>query len=534
MAVVQISKIQVRRGQKNTTGTIPQLSSAEFAWAVDTQELYIGNGSIAEGAPYVGNTKVITEHDNILNLASSYQFAYDDPAIAFSIPRSLQNKIDETSVSVKDFGAIGDGSTDCVVAFQTALTELFRNPNDNYKKVLLVPNGEYLFLSDLRIPSNAIIRGETKLNSVLKIGNNNILFITGEGEEVADFNSSNRPRNIEISNLTVQRETGQTVFTGVADSKISNVRFLGEYSLGNTVVDIEQEEAAVFWENTLVGIRTNNLIFENCEFESCSLGVNCDQLVVDISNPLSFDTNIEIKDCVFFECHTGILITTDNLLTTQRNSWKITDSKFEEIADRAIRTIGPGTGTKVFRCKFASCGNGSLSSSNPQSPIIEFGMSHDNIVLDSSFDRHQAAAITDLETKLAVTEVKNSTKASLADKNFADVYLSDAFRPLSVFSAYNRYTEIEYTLTLGGYIRTGKLKLLIDDDLSFVSLQDNFDYSAASATAPGGALMTNFEFSAELKSNDGTSGIDTMVLYYMNPLSAGELGTISYSVSYGV
>ena len=60
MAVVQISKIQVRRGQKNSNSGVPQLSSAEFAWAVDSQELFIGNGSVLEGAPYVGNTKIIT------------------------------------------------------------------------------------------------------------------------------------------------------------------------------------------------------------------------------------------------------------------------------------------------------------------------------------------------------------------------------------------------------------------------------------------------------------------------------------------
>jgi hypothetical protein len=70
MAVVQISKIQQRRGQKLLSG-MPQLSSAELAWAVDTQELFIGNGSVTEGAPYVGNTRVLTEHDNILELAGS-------------------------------------------------------------------------------------------------------------------------------------------------------------------------------------------------------------------------------------------------------------------------------------------------------------------------------------------------------------------------------------------------------------------------------------------------------------------------------
>jgi hypothetical protein len=108
VAVVQISKIQVRRGQKNSNSGIPQLSSAEFAWALDTQELFIGNGSVADGAPYVGNTKILTEHDNILDLANSYQFANDDNSITFAVPRTLQSKLDEY-VSVTDFGAIGDG-----------------------------------------------------------------------------------------------------------------------------------------------------------------------------------------------------------------------------------------------------------------------------------------------------------------------------------------------------------------------------------------------------------------------------------------
>ena len=86
MAVIQISKIQLRRGLKGTG--IPQLSSAELAWAIDTQELYIGNGSLAEGAPFVGNTKILTENDNILDLASSYRFGSSNPQVTNSVSRS--------------------------------------------------------------------------------------------------------------------------------------------------------------------------------------------------------------------------------------------------------------------------------------------------------------------------------------------------------------------------------------------------------------------------------------------------------------
>ena len=238
MAVVQISKIQVRRGQKNSGIGVPQLSSAEFAWAVDSQELFIGNGSVTEGAPFVGNTKVLTEHDNILELASSYRFSSVNPSITLSTYRSLQGKLDEY-VSVKDFGAIGDGNTDNSLAFQSALDQLFRNSDHTFKKVLLVPNGTYIFSGNLNIPSTAIIRGETQDGAVLDIQDNNILFVTSDGEGIAEFNSSNRPKNINISNITIKHETGQFVLSGVADSVLDNVKFLSNYVLGDTVSNIE-------------------------------------------------------------------------------------------------------------------------------------------------------------------------------------------------------------------------------------------------------------------------------------------------------
>lgn len=60
MAIVQISQIKNRRGLSED---LPQLASAELGWSLDTQELYIGNGSTDEGAPEVGNTRILTEND---------------------------------------------------------------------------------------------------------------------------------------------------------------------------------------------------------------------------------------------------------------------------------------------------------------------------------------------------------------------------------------------------------------------------------------------------------------------------------------
>ncbi len=537
MAVVQISKIQVRRGQKNSNSGIPQLSSAEFAWAVDSQELFIGNGSVAEGAPYVGNTKILTEHDNILDLANSYQFASDDTSITLSVPRSLQSKLDEY-VSVTDFGAIGDGSTDCVLAFETAFTELFRNVNANYKKVLLIPNGEYLFTSDLAIPSGVILQGETQLGAVLNIGSNNIRFITSNGLEVANFDSGNRPQNIEISNITIQRTTGQIVFTGVANSLIEKVKFQGAYQFGDTVT-LSTAPAAAFWENNLSGIKVDNLTFRECLFESNSVAVRCTQTSL-------FNTAIKFEKTKFFVADTGIYIVG---LSTQGNQWQINDCEFEEIANQAFRSTN-GRGTLIQRTKFKSVGNTTNLSSIPNDVMVYFGEKEGNVVVNCISDRQQLAGITTSNLTAAYTEVYNGDKSNFVDRIYAPIFVYDNFVPLAVFSALNKYIIVNYSLRLGAHNRHGQLWISLGQDIAGtelddaleldtagevtnVSITDNFQYSPRFITAEGGALMTNFEFAVELRDNDADSGIETLVLSYKNPLP-GATGSISFDVTYGV
>ena len=66
MAVVQISKIQIRRGLQEN---LPQLASAELGWSVDERRLYIGNGTLAEGAPTTGVTEILTSQSIYSELA---------------------------------------------------------------------------------------------------------------------------------------------------------------------------------------------------------------------------------------------------------------------------------------------------------------------------------------------------------------------------------------------------------------------------------------------------------------------------------
>lgn len=521
MAVIQISKIQVRRGQKNSNSGIPQLSSAEFAWAVDSQELYIGNGSVAEGAPYVGNTRIITEHDNLLELAASYQFAVD--YLSGSVPRSLQGKLDEY-VSVADFGAVGDGSTDCVAAFETAFTQLFRNVDVNYKKVLMVPNGEYLFLSDLKIPTGTILKGETKDGAKLNIGSNNIQFISSTGAELAAFDGTNRPENVNISNLTIQRTTGQTVLSGLANSTFTDVSFIGQYELTDTITDIDVEAPALFWDNSNNATKTTNIEFDKCRFQYNSISIKSIQSATD-----NFETNIRFNDCDFFVNYYGIYI---NSNSGQLNAWEINNSRFEEIFAHAFKSTN-GRSTLISKTVFKNCGNGNGLASSPLYPIVYFGEKTNNIVTDCSSNRYQSALVTTDSTTLAIPEVYNSNKTFLVDKNQASIFYSASATPFAVISALNKTYTIRYLLTLGTHSRTGKLTISINDGSTDVAITDEYQYSPSLTTDLGGPTMTNFEFSAVFANNDLTAGNETVVLNYRNPTASAE-GTLSFDVTYGV
>jgi hypothetical protein len=175
MAIVQISRIQHRRGLQQD---LPNLASAELGWSLDERRLYIGNGTLEEGAPTEGVTEILTEYTDFIGLISSYTFkgteagytSVTGPSALAPIVRTLQNVLDE-SISVRDFGAVGDGTIDDTAAIDRAIRQVYisslSTTYNSIRRTIRFPAGNYRITSNLVIPPNCTLVGDGKNNSVI-------------------------------------------------------------------------------------------------------------------------------------------------------------------------------------------------------------------------------------------------------------------------------------------------------------------------------------------------------------------------------
>ena len=169
MPIVQISRIQHRRGKATD---LPQLAAGELGWVIDEQKLYIGNGTLADGAPALGNTEIVTTGSSAFGAALKYLYQgyLGDPGLSGSATeRTIQKKLDER-VSVKDFGAKGDGSTADITAINKALEKLYRHTDKDdarARRVLFFPAGTYNISGSIKIPPYAHLVGEGQDKTII-------------------------------------------------------------------------------------------------------------------------------------------------------------------------------------------------------------------------------------------------------------------------------------------------------------------------------------------------------------------------------
>ena len=296
MAVVQISRIQHRRGRKNQGSGLPQLASGEIGWAIDTQELYIGNGAVSEGAPQVGNTKILTEADDLLTTVGNYAYKRGEiqtgEAISSPVERTLQEKLDDI-VSIRDFG-VESSTEDQTVKIQRAIDQLFLNPASKglakSRIKLYFPAGEY-YIGDsgLRIPPYANLIGDgIDKTKILSLADNspahifqtiNDTSVPGTYADPSTTDSTNMARNITIKDMTITHTSygGAILLENCKDSEFENIKINGSWSNGlaiNSNGDPASNWIGIYLSNGSVATATtDNNIFKNVHYNGLSCAV---------------------------------------------------------------------------------------------------------------------------------------------------------------------------------------------------------------------------------------------------------------------
>jgi len=386
MAVVQISRIQVRRGKKNVGTGIPQLASGEFGWAVDERELYIGNGSVSEGAPAVGNTKVLTEFSDILGEAAKYAYKKDELNTGASgdIVRTLQEKLDDI-VNVRDFGAAGDGSQQAE-ALQRAIDTLFLGSDlDRGKRITLyMPAGEYNIDVPLYIPPYTRIVGDGP-DATLITGAGAHVFktvnsdsVVGSPADISTTTFNNQAKNIYLSNMTLLDTTygGTILLENCRDSVFENIAIQGQFDSSTDSPYVNGNIAEGFIDFTGIkmtaissGVGSNNNQFKNCKMSNLVHPVYSDY---DISNNL-WDTGT-IDDCWFgFVFGLTTDVSADNPGQFTGPSYNtITNYQFDNVYAEAI-LVREGVHNTSVDNKYYEVGNAGGGSATATTACIRFG-----------------------------------------------------------------------------------------------------------------------------------------------------------------
>jgi hypothetical protein len=507
MAVLQISKIQVRRGQESQTG-VPSLSSGEFAWSIDAQRLYIGNGSVSEGAPQIGVTRILTELDtsNIFQLAGTYAYQGNSGSTIITgsspnnpVSRTLQDKLDDF-VTIADFGADPTGYADNTAIMQQAIDQLYLNSDKSLPiscVTLKIPAGTYLVTGTVYIPPNATIQGAGIDKTVIVQSTQNTIFQTCGGDSTPGVHtvypnlpsSSNQPRNVGLTGMTLKflnntlnaGNIGMINVDCLHESYIKEIKFDGG-SLSTAALATAAYGINIRGQGANT---TENLYIENCYFSNLQAGINA---VYDAYN-LSISKNI------FNSVHQGININpwpANGIdLTTQSIGPKfvnVRDNKFNTTLNQAlwVATNTNNVSNLVVSSNniYNDCGNGADPSTDGAQVTEAVGFyTPGNRSTNDYFSRDVANA-TGTPNPM-IPAIKGHAYVESNKTTYPLVTLPVQAFPTNVLTLaltnYSEQVKIDYTATQPslGVTRVGQVQVLVG--VNTATVYDTFQYTGANS-----------------------------------------------------
>jgi hypothetical protein len=492
VAIVQISRITQRKGLFND---LPEpLAGAELGWATDTRQLFIGNGTLADGAPIIGNTEVLTEFSDILSYVT--QYIYRGEAAGYTVQtgatagtpvsQSLQSRLDSYAV-ITDFGATGDGITDVTADINRALDQIFcQDINPSIRRSIFFPAGTYIITDTLLIPPYCKLYGEGADSTIISfnvqpwtstigyasgvlvvdggvyyrsiaivpigiaIGNPtywgvetlpDYMFRTTDSLQQTGANIGTGgalpPGHVEISSMKFKANvpTSGALVQGAVDCVFDCVAFEGN-GTSSTLTTATLATAGVSFANQGSYVCTN-IVWNNCIVTRMAWGVNTDEAVEGVT----------VSNCRFDTLFQGVYLGTvsPGVGYVGPTGVRIVQNTFDNIYAEGIVIINCSLNATAYNT-FYEVGNSFNGQTNPVTPVIDLDATN-NVSVGDMFERTTAQS-ADLHPRIALNN-KNNIALGMNVNNI-ELYQSNAVsltlaNQLSV-GTYNRIAGIQDVL----------------------------------------------------------------------------------------
>lgn len=535
MPIVQISRIQHRRGKRTD---LPQLAAGELGWVIDEQRLFIGNGTVADGAPAVGNTEIVTNGTSSFTTALNYVYkgymGDATPIVTGSsgdYSRTLQATLDDR-VSVKAFGAMGDNSTDDTAAIQRALDELYSDSTDQddtrARRTLFFPAGIYKITTAMTIPPYAHLVGEGPDKTVIENSGATAVAVTedddGQGFGSIGNGGATTPTQVQISNITFKSTHvgghGGVSIDNATKLYFHNCKFQGTYTAGGA--DVSTSKGVTVRSTN--ALPCANLYFNHCQFTGFARLVD-----------LSYDVkNVRFNDCDFNTAYYGAIIgeSMDGSsagLTNGPRDVQFTSSSWDTISQQAIYVkptagadagVGPRNIISQANWYGKSIANNNLGiGSVDEVPVLQF----DNDECTSTLDFFERSDLRRTDGSSHMNAAPEVQGIGIQSKAIKSQTLADNTSTATTINEYpalaGKGLKITYKIVRGTLDRTGEF--IVSVSTNGVSYDDTFTESGSDV---------GVELTAELDDKDSTSGSETVALKFTTT-STGTGATIDYQTT---
>ena len=510
MAVIEIAKIQVRRGQEHVTG-VPQLDPGEFGWAEDTQHLYIGK-RISEGANNDDNTRILTDLDlrNIFDIigggqtgsvASTSTYRYRDSLeyINFrSTTTSIAKKLD-IFAHLQDFSQL-EVSGDITGLLKTAIEDLYANTayGTDTIRTLKLPAGQFTISGVIDLPPMVTLVGDGRGITTLVLNSaGTSMFRTVDkfgahyGEEMQfDDNAS---KEVTIRDMTLaysgnyNNNNALVSLDNTERPKIINV----EFTTVNTITSFISHGIGIKL-NGDIGVDESTVICKDIEITNCNFNILNAAIVED-----GVVSKTVIERNTFSNLNNGVL-------TSSTSSYVPTDillskNKFSFIYNEAVVTTTSTSYARVVSSENQYYYVGNNSSAPDQNitvgarPVLSFN-SPGNVSLNDYFNRADIGH----DANFYFNQLVNQNAKIINNRPYVKT-LTQATGNIPVLNipltGQDQIITIEYSISNSVMSRKGRLILNVSFD-GYASVSDYYNYSESTTDESTKVVFSTTDASA--------------------------------------